>query len=464
MGFGTVISVVLSSTLLFVVGAEVAGLRGAVNQTSVSNGVGLYESTLNLSKPESLITELNSQTSSLSIPSERTSTFSLLWPVRAIAYGALPCSPSAPCVKGLPSEDDSQSGYEAQWGSRGRDDLATMKALGANAVRLYHSLGLGIEQQHLQFLDRAAALQLNVFAGVHSDQPALCNHFDCFEYVKQAALAGFRTGFRDGDSWHKAVACIILLNEPDFYDADPLCSPRGPWCRVKAAISALDGLLAAEKEAGVSAGRVRLSVTWSFAMRDSIDGKVSGPGIFGFQDMLVAIDNPSIAQYAPIMPLSDLQHAFHSRWLHGLNTQAPWTFVHEFVSQHYAQFKPLPWFIGEYGANGQTEEVIKSDLLSMDQHARGDESFLGAAVFQFQTAYEKSGTELNFGLFSLGSQLLAQTGPVCDIRSSCNIWPVYCLRKDIPWLPGPMGQRANAVVRAWNSESQTVFSTLPGFC
>lgn len=32
----------------------------------------------------------------------------------------------------------------------------------------------------------------------------------------------------------------------------------------------------------------------------------------------------------------------------------------------------LPWFIGEYGANGQTEAVIVSDLQSMDEKARSD--------------------------------------------------------------------------------------------
>ena len=37
----------------------------------------------------------------------------------------------------------------------------------------------------------------------------------------------------------------------------------------------------------------------------------------------------------------------------------------EFVSQHYQKydnFGNLPWFIGEYGANGQTEDTIISDL------------------------------------------------------------------------------------------------------
>ncbi|CAE8695655.1 unnamed protein product, partial [Polarella glacialis] len=94
-----------------------------------------------------------------------------LRPLRAVAYGALPCSTKAPCST-VPSEDMVQAGYEQQWGAApGRDDLGTMKALGANAVRLYHSMGTGSEQDHGGFLDRAQALQLNVMPGMHSNEP-----------------------------------------------------------------------------------------------------------------------------------------------------------------------------------------------------------------------------------------------------------------------------------------------------
>lgn len=382
-------------------------------------------------------------------------------PLRAVAYGALPCAvpasaaeapQMASCMTGLPSEDMVQAGYQAQWGADGRNDLGKMKALGANAVRLYHSMGLGAGNDHSKFLDYAESLKLNVIPGVHSTDVEDCPAFDCFTTWKSALADGFKQGYQVGDGWHPAVAAVVLMNEPDFYENSAMCHDMGAWCRVKAVISALDGLLAAEQEAGMEPGRVKLTVTWSFAMRTSIDGLVEGPGTFGFQDMVAAVANPSIANYTPRMNLTLIQESFQKRWIHGLNTQAPWTFVHEFVSQHYKQFEPIPWFIGEYGANGQSDDIIKSDLSSMDQSAREGGSFLGATVFQFQTAYSKGGSELNFGLFSLGSKQIGETGDVCDRKAPCKKWPVFCLQSKLPWLPEKLGLRAEAVAAAWDGE------------
>merc|ERR1711971_510402 len=156
-----------------------------------------------------------------------------------------------------------------QWGSDGRDDLGTMAGLGANAVRLYHSLGLGVQHDHGGFLDHAQSISLNVMPGYHTEMVTLhglCPKFDCFMAWKNATLQGFKFGFKRGDQWHPAISALILLNEPDFFGSNPMCNPTGAWCRVKAMLSALDGLLAAEREAGVKAGRVKLTVTWSFGM------------------------------------------------------------------------------------------------------------------------------------------------------------------------------------------------------
>jgi len=243
------------------------------------------------------------------------------------------------------------------------------------------------------------------------------------------------------------VAVLILLNEPDFFDSAPKCQPQGAWCRVKAALSALDGVLAAERESGVSAGRVKLTVTWSFAMRESIDGKVTGPGSYGFQDMVAAVENPKIAHYNPRASLGELQTAFMTRWIHGLNTQSPWNFVRDVISQDYDQFLPIPWFIGEYGGNGQEEDVIRADLQSMQELALDSDSFLGAAFFQFQTTYWKGGAEMNFGLFGLGDDQIGETGEVCEL--GCRTWPVHCLTTKLSWLPGTKAARARAVAAAW---------------
>jgi len=372
-------------------------------------------------------------------------------PLRGIAYGALPCTEQF-CGGLHPPEDMLLNGYAKQWGPEGRDDLAIMADLGANAVRLYHSLGLDGNESHVGFLNHAQQVGLDVMPGFHTEsanQPYHCPEYDCFETWKQATLKGFTQGFAQAGAWHPAVATLILLNEPDFFEFSPKCQPSGAWCRVKAALSALDGVLMAEKEAGISAGRVRLTVTWSFGMMTSIDGSVTGPGVFGFQDMVAGVADPQIAYYTPRSTHEALEQAFRTRWTHGLNTQAPWSFVNAMVSKEYARFSPAPWFIGEYGANGQPADVIQADLEAMHKSASESSGFLGAAVFQFQTAHWKGGSEMNFGLFRLGDQELGSTDEICA-GSYCHTYPVHCLSTRLDWLPGTLADRAQAVASAWN--------------
>merc|ERR1712241_1366357 len=113
--------------------------------------------------------------------------------------------------------------------------------------------------------------------------------------------------------------------------------------------------------------------------------------------------------------------------MNGVNTQAPWGFVKAVIANNYAKYAPVPWFIGEYGANGQSYETIKG------------------------------GPELNFGLFKLGEQQLFEIQPPCDIGlPDCHKpWPVYCLSPVLDWLPGSMAERAEALAAAWKGSMPT---------
>jgi len=375
-----------------------------------------------------------------------------LAPLRGIAYGALPCkSQGCSDLGGIPSEDMVQPSYAPLWGSDGRDDLGVMSRLGANCVRLYHSLGTGDAGDHSLFLDSAYAAGLNVMPGYDANARLGCTDHDCFQVWKQATLEGFQQGFRQGDDWHPAVAALVILNEPDFFgDAQQ---------RVKLMISTLDGILAAEREAGVSPGRVKLSITWSFGMMSSLDGTVSGPGTFGFQDAKAAMLNPGIVDYTPRSTPAQISEAFRTRWINGVNTQAPWDFVKEVIHRDYAEhFAPTPWYVGEYGANGQSLETIRKDMRSMQELAEQDPLFLGAAFFQFQVANWKGGAEMNFGLFSLGEKKLGKISPAdCP---NCPKMSVYCLNTQLSFLPGSMGCRAAAVAAAWGGSLEHS----KGFC
>jgi len=362
-------------------------------------------------------------------------------PLRGVAYGALPCKDS--CV--VP-QDMLQAGYSMQWGKEGRDDLGSMKSLGANTVRLYHSFGTESAHDHGAFLDRAHELNLSVMPGYDTRD---CPDHDCYDQWKDMTIAGFKAGFMKSGQWHPAISTLILLNEPDF----AVCPNGSGWCRVKKVLSAMEGVLAAEKEMGVKPGIVNLTTTWSFAMATSIDGKVTGPGIFGFQDMIAGTANPSLAQYTPKTSQAELAAAFRDRWVHGMNTQAPWSFVKQMVADKYEQFLPHQWFIGEYGANGQSQDIITGDLKDMDAYASTGNGFMGQCFFQFQTAYSKGhGSEMNFGLFSLGDHKVGDTGKVCT-GNSCQTLPVYCLNTDLPWFDKvgkpELSHRAEAAAKGW---------------
>jgi len=359
--------------------------------------------------------------------------------LRGVAYGPLPCKEGC-----YVSEDMLQEGYQSLWGPDGRDDLGVIRQLGANTVRLYHSIGLEGRGSHDLFLDRAQDLGLDVMPGYHTYNAiyGACPEFDCYEGWKKYTLEAFEQGFRVGDSWHPSVSTLLLFNELDFFRA------HGPTAHLRSALSAMDGVLAAEKEAGVKPGRVRLSIAWSNAPGESLDKKVSGFAVWAFQDIVAGVADPSIVDYVPRTSQAGLAEAYRTRWAHGINVQTPG--IVGYMAEHYKRFEPTPWFIGEYGANGMPRRAIKAELQSMDAIARDPtDPFMGLAVFQFQAAYFKGGSEMNFGLFRLGSRVIGETGDICDKGVGCNKWPVYCLTTASGGLPSFVRGRAEAVADVW---------------
>lgn len=393
-----------------------------------------------------------------------------LQPLTGVSYVALPCTneDAGRCQQGaLPSADLMQEGYTPQWGAKSRDDLGTIQQLGGNAVRLYAALGIESDHDHGAFLDRAKELGVHVLAGFYT--PNLCPDFDCFDAWKQGAIAGFKKGFAKDGKWHPAVSTVVIVDEPDllnFGGNPPPSCPVGQEakCRVKAALSALDGVLAAEKEYGVDSNGTNLTVVWSSNMQDSIDGTIKqGIGYFGFQDMKVGTADPSIAGYSPQTSNAALKAAFDTRWVHGMSTHSPWSFVKEKVLHEYEKlgFGPTPWFIGEYrGSDEQTHDDIKGDLTGMLSEANKGGLFQGTVFYQFQTAYEVPGTDL-YGMFGLGNTTVtpSATGDVCaeDVNtraSVCDTWDVYCLDPS-----AGVNTRASAAAEAWGGKVAG-----PGLC
>merc|ERR1740121_2633757 len=184
--------------------------------------------------------------------------------LKAISYSPVPLKNPGPV---LPHDDFMSNETAALWGQQGRGDLRIMKALGANAVRLY---GNDPALDHSSFLSEAEALQLKVIPGI-SDYPytqmekrCQWSDFNCYEQIKENYLGVLRSGFlREGTStYHSALSVVVLMNEPELKLAGDIL----PNVFTKAMVSALDAVLDAEREAGVQGPRPNLTVTFSFSV------------------------------------------------------------------------------------------------------------------------------------------------------------------------------------------------------
>lgn len=366
-----------------------------------------------------------------------------------------------------PAKDYVQEGYSVLWGESGRDDLGTLKRLGANAVRVDAALGLESKHDHGAFLDRAEALGVHVMPGFYTQM--LCPKFDCFDAWKKATAAGLAEGYKakSGSDWHPAVSVLVLQDAPDNLNFGGGCSldnctgdgGEEAQCRVKAVLSAMDGVLMAEKEAKVK-GTVKLTAAWSPAIKDSVDGKIKQQsGVFGFQDMVAGVANPKKwAKYSLRSSPEEFQKAFADRWTHSLNTESPWSFVKEKVGDPYEQygFPPKKWFVAEFRASTMSPKQLTQDLKSMVEEASKEGShFIGANLYEFQNDYTDQNPQ-KFGLFGLGDAKLGQTTDVCqeDVTSptqppTCNKWPAYCLQAHTD----KGKERAPAVAAAWPNAS-----------
>jgi len=362
-------------------------------------------------------------------------------PIQSICYKSMPVKhlPDTP----LPGEDTMQIGYQNQWGKEGRDDLAIMKAMGATSVRIYKGLGIESETDHSAFLDHAQALGINVIVGFETQN--VCPDFDCYKTWKDAVGSSARVGLVKNNTWHPAVKMITVVNAPDnlnFWEAagvptdcakSPTCKGDEAKCRVKASVSALDGLLAAEKELGIDDSSVSLTFAWTFNVKDSITGH-NQIEYFGFLDTEAGIADPSMAHYeckAGDAGLKLMKDAYGKRWVHSVNTGASWKYTFEKIA-HYYDSKPVaprPWFVSEFAYTGDDPtEQIQASIEGMRSEAAKGEHFIGVSFSEFQHDYIQT---LQTGLFGLGDQTLGKVTPCTEDvfvkDKQCYDFDVYCL-------------------------------------
>lgn len=366
--------------------------------------------------------------------------------LRSISYGPMYLQSQScidtyegACGTGFLTDDLAAPWAQPIWGGRG--DLANIAGLGANAVRLY---GNDPRFSKTAFLDEAASHGLQVIDGMSSywyngaaGPECAKGEADCHDTIRDAYGKNLANGFMEGESYHHAMTIFNVMNEPDFL------GDEGHFNYLKAMVSAFDGILSAEKAAGVkpwSDGTLpRLTITWSFAktalQKDVCNEKYfiknptteCGPGtIFMVQFYRVVMDPVGTVGYTP---QNDLQSAFKSRWINAVNLFVNAAQIELQLLKPYRGLdflKDFRLFCGEW--HPEPQPSVKQLEVEMAALATppGDRPFIGVSYFQYQVAYQKSGNERLFGMFALGEQIIAQTGYI--LGDAAKSHPVNCLK------------------------------------
>eukprot|EP00437_Effrenium_voratum_P004966 CAMPEP_0181426298 /NCGR_PEP_ID=MMETSP1110-20121109/15591_1 /TAXON_ID=174948 /ORGANISM="Symbiodinium sp., Strain CCMP421" /LENGTH=693 /DNA_ID=CAMNT_0023549489 /DNA_START=33 /DNA_END=2114 /DNA_ORIENTATION=+ len=332
--------------------------------------------------------------------------------LKGISYGPSPLKAAGK----LPNDDFMSDSAKAQWSTSGRGDLAIMKKLGANAVRLY---GNDPQEDHSAFLDEAQKQGLQVIPGMsdypYTQMPGNCQSTDynCYSQIKEQYKSNLQKGFLDKDgAYHPALKTVIVINEPDL----KIPGESKPTEFSRAIVSAIDGMLDAEKEAGAKSNLVNFTATFSFGVCTACKGSKNKPSLGQMLELQRAMENPEAYGYKA---KNDLAKVYQTRFTNSFNTNNPATDIQPlFLNDYEANFKSTPVFIGEYHS---TMVSIGKDLTTILEVADKSSSLVGISFFEYQVRYDKGGSEMSFGMFGLGAQKIA----------SMNFFgvpfPVWCL-------------------------------------
>lgn len=348
--------------------------------------------------------------------------------LKGISYGPVPTKRLG---EGPVDDDFMTSAYEPLWGDSGRGDLSVMRAIGANTVRLY---GNDPRFDHSGFLDTAQKHGIHVIPGMsnypYTDAPNACRStgWDCYEQLKAQYAANLQKGFQKDGSYHPALSHVIIINEPD-YKAPGLGQPK-LFC--KAIISAFDGMLDAEREAGIAGASVKFTATFSFGVCSACSRYNSKPALGQMYDLRAAMLDPSIVGYTP---KNDLATAYRERFVQSFNTPSPAFVIKGEFLQYYKQEFQEPFFIGEYHApmTAQAEDLASIMQLAGD----GSNLFLGISYFEFQVAYWKGGSEMAFGMLGLGDM------EITKFSAFGRDYSAWCLNGSVP---DPHGKQPGATI------------------
>uniref|UniRef100_A0A7S0FSV7 X8 domain-containing protein n=1 Tax=Pyrodinium bahamense TaxID=73915 RepID=A0A7S0FSV7_9DINO len=362
--------------------------------------------------------------------------------ILGVSYGPVPLK-NQDGASALPQDDWMSEQAVPMWGRAGRGDLRIIRQLGANAVRLY---GNNPTNSHVNFLDEAWSLGLRILPGMsdhpyYQQVPGSCQQstdYDCFSQIKPMYAQNLERGFLTVNrTYHPALEVMNIINEPDLKMPSDATSggTEGLIKMCRSIISAFDAMLDAEQDLQVTGPLINFTATFSYAICSSCERFAGNPALGQMAQLEDAMNNPEKYGYRP---RNDIAAAYRARWTHSFNTQNPATDLqHQFLDGYVSTFPATPVYIGEYhrvGAN-QTEDLsIILDIASRNS------LFLGISFFQYQVAYWKSGSEMEFGMFGLTDQVIE---PMPYFGTTYDI---YCLDPVVDKASGaPMPNAVAAV-------------------
>merc|ERR1719382_637881 len=254
-----------------------------------------------------------------------------------------------------------------------------------------------------------------------TQQPDNCletGTFDCFEYVREGYLQDLRSGFLTEDGrYHPALGFVSILNEPEFK-----VPPRNfegtlddTRHMAKAVISAFDGMLDAELEAGVRGAFVNFTATFSFAICERCGFFKDKPALGQMAEIKDAMLHPELYGYSPTQ---NITKAYLTRFTNSFNSFVPARILPKMFLRDYVRVFPhTPVYTGEYHAVDQDQSVDLKEVLRL---AKTIPLFLGISFFEFQVSYQKAEeVEQAYGIFGLGDKVLSSMeyfGLSVDVR------------------------------------------------
>mmetsp|Transcript_124730 Transcript_124730/g.313648 ORF Transcript_124730/g.313648 Transcript_124730/m.313648 type:complete len:760 (+) Transcript_124730:68-2347(+) len=335
--------------------------------------------------------------------------------MKGISYGPFP---SKTTVYGRHVIDDFMSDYaKPLWGQRGRGDLELMQNMGVNTVRMY---GNNPEERHGDFLDEAQRLNMKVIPGISfypytqspDDACALphstaASNNDCYNVIRTYYKQNLQNGFLQNGAYHPAIDSVIVMNEPEL-NIGNFANTVHPSYFIKAMLSAIDGMLSAEKDMRVRNPQVRFTVTFSFATcplcQTPIGVQPNVPGMAQMLELKRGIENPELFGYTP---KNDLKSFYATRFYNSFNSKNSAKQLQTMFFNPYAISFPtmdvavLEFHQPDYGGAQQPVDQAE-DLQQMMEMTRNSDQLIGFSFFEWQVRSDKGGTETSFGMFDLG--------------------------------------------------------------